>query len=631
MTLIDYINVIILVTGILVALGVASSKLSARLGVPVLVLFLLLGMAAGSEGIGRIKFESYELAYAIGTIALSLILFDGGLGTSMSAVRVSWQPAVLLATWGVFITAIITAFAASWVLGLSKLEGLLLGSIVGSTDAAAVFGVLRSGGVGLPKRIAAVLEVESASNDPMAIFLTVGCIEVLLGNVALGPGLLGLLASQFLVGAIIGLAGGIAGVWLVNRIELSAAGLYPVLISAWCFVIFGLAAWLGGSGFLSVYLAGIVIGNRPLVFQRGIRLFHDAIAWFAQIVMFVVLGLLCTPSRLLAEAGDALLIAVVLVLVARPLAVLLSGVPYWFSWKESAFISWVGLKGAVPITLATFPLMYFSGENVSEDLTRLGPVCFNVVFFIVVISAAIQGGTLTVVARWLGLERPRAPEPPVTLEISSLRHVNGEIVDYAIGDDSRAAGKLVRELALPEGAVIAMIARGNQIVPPQGSTKILPHDHVILVLRPGLQSLVSQVFASTSDVRSLIPEMFEFPLRGSTTVAKLEEFYGIHINAPPTLTLTELLNHELGTLTPAVGESVQLGPLMLSVQRVGEGGLIEMVSLAFLAEEQQAAEEKAAAAAPATDAPAESLESAEPGDLPPENADEVPAPAETND
>lgn len=627
MTLIDYINVIILVTGILVALGVASSKLSARLGVPVLVLFLLLGMLAGSEGIGRIKFESYELAYAIGTIALAMILFDGGLGTSMSAIRVSWQPAVLLATWGVFITAIITAVAASYVLGLSMLQGLLLGSIVGSTDAAAVFGVLRSGGVGLPKRIAAVLEVESASNDPMAIFLTVGCIEVLLGNVALGPGLLGLLASQFLVGAIIGLLGGIAAVWVVNRIELSAAGLYPVLISAWCFVIFGLAAWLGGSGFLAVYLAGIVIGNRQIVFQRGIRLFHDAIAWFSQIVMFVVLGLLCSPSRLLAEAGDALLIAAVLVLVARPLAVLLSGVPYWFSWKESLFISWVGLKGAVPITLATFPLMYFSGESVSADLTHLGPLCFNVVFFIVVISAAIQGGSLTVVSRWLGLERPRDPEPPVTLEISSLRHVNGEIVDYAIGDDSRAAGKLVRELALPEGAVIAMIARGNQIVPPQGSTKILPHDHVILVLRPGLQPLVSQVFASISDVRGLIPEMLEFPLRGTTTVAKLEEFYGIHINAPPTSTLTELLNHELGTLTPAVGESVQLGPLMLSVQRVGEGGLIEMVSLAFLAEEHQAAEEQAAAAAAAAAkaAPAEATDS------PPEEADPVATPAETND
>jgi len=603
-TLIDAINAIILVAGILVVLGVASSKLSARLGVPVLVLFLLLGMLAGSEGIGGIEFTSFELAYAIGTLALALILFDGGLGTSMSAVRVSWKPAVLLATWGVFITAIITALAASWVLGLDLLQGLLLGSIVGSTDAAAVFGVLRSGGVGLPKRIAAVLEVESASNDPMAIFLTVGCIEVLLGNVALGPGLLGLLASQFLVGAICGLLGGMAVVWVVNRIELSAAGLYPVLVSACCMVIFGAAAWLGGSGFLAVYLAGIVIGNRPLVFQRGIRLFHDATAWFSQIVMFVVLGLLSFPSRLLAEAGDALLITAALVLVARPLAVLLSGVPFWFTWKESAFISWVGLKGAVPITLATFPLMYFGGENVPHQLRDMAPLCFNVVFFIVVISAAIQGGSLTVVARWLGLERPRDPEPPVTLEISSLRHVNGEIVDYSIGEDSRAAGKRVRDLALPEGAVIAMIARGDQIVPPQGSTKILPNDHVILVLRPGLQPLVSQVFAKRSDVRSLIPEMFEFPLRGSTTVGTLEEFYGIHINAPPNSTLTELLNHELGTLTPAVGESVQLGPLMFSVQRVGDGGQIEMVSMAILAEEQESAANKATAMPAPVETPA---------------------------
>jgi len=585
--LIDAINAIILISGVLVVLGVVSSKLSARLGVPVLVLFLLLGMLAGSEGVGGIEFSNYEAAYAIGTIALALILFDGGLGTSMAAVRVSWKPAVLLATWGVFVTALVTAAAASWVLGLDLLQGMLLGSIVGSTDAAAVFGVLRSGGVSLPKRIAAVLEVESASNDPMAIFLTVGCIEVLLGNVALGPGLFGLLASQMILGAICGVIGGYITVSAVNRLELSAAGLYPVLVSACCLVIFGAAAWLGGSGFLAVYLAGIVIGNRPLVFQRGIRLFHDATAWFAQIVMFVVLGLLCFPSRLLAEAGDALLISAVLVFVARPLAVLLSGTFYWFTWKECTFISWVGLKGAVPITLATFPLMYFSGPNVPQQLQDLAPLCFNVVFFIVVISAAIQGGSLTVVARWLGLERRPDPQPPVTLEISSLRHVNGEIVDYAIGEDSRAAGKMVKELALPDGAVIAMIARGDQIVPPQGATRVLPGDHVILVLRPGLQPLVSQVFASAADARGIIPETLEFPLRASTTVAKLEEFYGIQIDAPPSATLAEVLNHELGTLTPAVGEAAQLGPLTLRVLRVGEGGLIEMVSMAILAEEPE--------------------------------------------
>jgi cell volume regulation protein A len=539
-------------------------------------LFLLLGMLAGSEGIGGLEFENYPLAHAIGTLSLAMILFDGGLSTSLSAIRIAWKPSVLLATWGVLVTAVITGLAAAWILQISLLEGLLLGSIVGSTDAAAVFSVLRSGGVSLPKRIAAVLEVESASNDPMAIFLTIGCIEVLLGNLAIGPGLLGLFASQMLVGGICGVLGGYAAGWVVNRIELGAAGMYPVLISAFCLLTFGLAAQLGGSGFLAVYLAGLVIGNRPLVFQRGIRLFHDAMAWLSQIVMFVVLGLLCFPSRLLDVAGSALLISVVLIFVARPVAVLLSALPFRFTWKELAFISWVGLKGAVPITLATFPLMLGNPERPLQ-----ANLLFDVVFFIVVVSAVIQGTSLTPVARWLGLERPRDPEPPMTLEISSLRHVNGEIVDYSIGEDSRAAGRMVKDLALPEGAVIAMIARGEQIVPPQGNTCIHPGDHVILVLRPGIQPLVSQIFGRNSDVRGMIPSAIEFPLRATTTVRDIQELYSIQLDAPPERTLAEVIIHELGNENPTAGESVSFGALTLRVLRLSREGRVEMIEMSL--------------------------------------------------
>ncbi|HRZ38924.1 MAG TPA: potassium/proton antiporter, partial [Candidatus Paceibacterota bacterium] len=431
------IDTLILVTGVLLLLGLASSKLSARLGMPVLVLFLLVGMMAGSEGIGGLEFEDYGLAHAIGTAALAVILFDGGLGTSLAAIRVSWKPSILLATVGVLVTAVITGVAASWILGISLMEGLLLGSIVGSTDASAVFAILRWGGVGLAKRIAAVLEVESASNDPMAIFLTIGCIEVLLGHVTIGPSLLGLFASQMVIGGIWGVAGGYATAWLVNRIELGAAGMYPVLVSACCLLIFGAAAQLGGSGFLAVYLAGVVIGNRRLAFQRSIRRFHDALAWMAQIVMFVTLGLLCFPSRMWDVGGKAILICIVLMCVARPVAVLVSAMPFRFTGRELAFMSWVGLKGAVPITLATFPLML-----ATPGASLQAPLIFDVVFFIVVLSAVIQGTSLTPAARWLGLERPRDPEPPVTLEISSLRHVDGEVVDYAIGEDSRAAGRM---------------------------------------------------------------------------------------------------------------------------------------------------------------------------------------------
>ena len=581
---------IILVTGVLLFLGIVSSKLSARLGVPVLVLFLLLGMLAGSEGIGGIEFENYELAHGIGTLALAMILFDGGLSTTLSSIKVAWKSSLLLATWGVFITALITGLFAAWILGISWLEGLLLGSIVGSTDAAAVFGVLRSGGVSLSKRIAAVLEVESASNDPMAIFLTVGCIEVLLGNVPLGPGLLGLLASQMLIGAICGFLGGFGGGWVANKIELGTAGMYPVLINAFCLLTFGLAAMLGGSGFLAVYLAGLVIGNRPLVFQRGIRLFHDAIAWLSQIMMFVVLGLLCFPSRLLDVTGKALLVSLGLIFVARPVAVLLSAWPFCFSLRELAFISWVGLKGAVPITLATFPLMLGT-----KDKPLQAALIFDVVFFIVVVSATIQGSSLTPVARWLGLERPPEPEPPVRLEIHSLRHVNGEIVDYAIGEDSRATGRMVKDLALPDGAVIALIVRGEEIIPPQGKTRIHAGDHAILVLSPGTLPLVNQVFGRDSDVRGTIPAILEFPLRASTTVGELEALYSIPIDAPPQRTLAELICFELGNANPALGDSVQLGRLGLRVLRLNNNGRIEMVGMSILSQQPLLLEQKKSA------------------------------------
>lgn len=573
------VDTLILLTGVLILLGIISSKLSTRLGMPVLVLFLLVGMAAGSEGPGGIEFEDHRLAHAIGTLALVMILFDGGLGTSLSAIKLSWKPSILLATVGVLVTALITGLAAHWILGISLLEGMLLGSIVGSTDAAAVFSILRSGGVGLPKRISAVLEVESASNDPAAIFLTVGCIELLLGNVAFGPGLLKLFASQMAVGAIIGLAGGYATVWLANRIELGAPGLYPVLVSACSLLTYGAAVHLSGSGFLAVYLAGVVVGNQRLAFQQGIRRFHDAIAWLAQILMFVTLGLLCFPSRLFEVSGKGLLVALVLILVARPVAVLISTFPFRFNWRELSFMSWVGLKGAVPITLATFPLM-FATPQVSLQAEML----FNVVFFIVVVSAIVQGTSLATAARWLGLECPREPEPPVTLEISSLRQIDGKVVDYAVTPDSHAAERLVKELALPGGVVIAMITRGEKVIPPQGITRIHAGDHVILVMRRGMEPLVDKVFGKKLAEPAPVPAAVEFPFRGTTTVGELEGFYGIQINAPPAATLDEVMRHELGPDRTEVDAVVEFGAMRFRIMRLSESGQIEMVGMSILPE-----------------------------------------------
>src|SRR5688572_15365245 len=562
------IDTLILVTGILLLLGIVSSKLSTRLGMPVLVLFLLVGMLAGSEGVGGIEFEDYKLAHAIGTIALAIILFDGGLGTSMEAIHVSWKPSVILATVGVVLTASITGVAASYILGISMLEGLLLGSIVGSTDASAVFSILRGSGVGLPKKIASTLEVESASNDPMAIFLTVGCIELLLANVMFGPKLLGLFASQMLVGTAVGLIGGYAASWVVNRIELGAAGMYPVLVSAVC-------------------LAGVVIGNKKLMFQQSIRRFHDAIAWLAQIIMFVTLGLLCFPSRLLEVSGKAILIAVVLMFVARPLAVIASVLPFKFNLRELTFTSWVGLKGAVPITLATFPLMFATADKPLQ-----ANLIFDVVFFIVVVSAIIQGTSLTPAARWLGLEVPRDPEPPVTLEITSLRNVDGKVVDYTITPESKAAGRLVKELALPAGVVIAMIVRGGKIIPPQGGTSISAGDHVILVLRERTEPMVEKVFGRGEDEQMLVPSAVEFPFRGTTTVGELEAFYAIHIDAPPETTLDQLMRMALGPDQTAVDAVAEFEALRFRILKLSPDGHIELVGMSILEEPGEADSEK---------------------------------------
>ena len=580
------IDSLIFVGGVLLLLGIASSKLSARLGVPVLVLFLVLGMLAGSEGIGGIEFENYPLAHGIGTLALAIILFDGGLSTPMTAVRLAWRPAVLLATLGVLITAVVTGLAATWILQLSILEGLLLGSIVGSTDAAAVFAILRSGGVALPERLGSTLEMESGSNDPMAIFLTIGCIELLAGRMEMGPELLGLFASQMLVGGLVGLALGYAAVRCVNRINLDTAGLYPVLVSGFSLLTFGLAAWLGGSGFLAVYLAGIVIGNSRLVFQRGIRQFHDAAAWLAQIVMFVVLGLLSFPSRLLQVSGPALLIGAVLILLARPIAVAATLSAFRFNWREMVFLSWVGLKGAVPITLATFPLLFG---------TPRASLIFDVVFFVVVVSALVQGWSLPTVARLLRLEVPAKTTPPVTLEISSLRHVEGDIVDYLVGADSRAAGRLVRELALPEGVVIALIARHEEIIPPQGNTRVEAGDHVILVLRPGTRPLVNKVFASAIERADELPPQLEFPLQAKIRVGELEEVYGIRMHVPPQHTLDEAMRQRLGGKV-SVGSVVRFGRIGLRVRKLAADRGIEQVGMIILPDEIASPEQSASAA-----------------------------------
>jgi potassium/hydrogen antiporter len=560
---------LILVAAVLVLFAVASSKFSARLGLPVLVIFIGLGMLAGSEGLGGIEFENYGLANGIGTVALALILFDGGLRTSKRALRMAWKPALALATVGVLTTSLVTGVVAAWVLGIPLLEGVLLGSIVGSTDAAAVFSVLRSKGSRLSERLGSTLEVESGSNDPMAIFLTVGILEVLQGQIDVGLPLVGFFVLQMGVGAVAGLAVGRLGVAANNGINLDAAGLYPVMMAAVGFLAYGLAASLGGSGFLAVYIAGIVLGNSRIVFQRGIFLFTDGMAWLAQIVMFTMLGLLVFPSRLVEIAPAGLAVAAILIVVARPVAVV--GLLPWFRFtgREIALVGWVGLRGAVPIILATYPLLV--------GLPNGRPL-FDVVFFVVLVSAVTQGWSLPYVAARLGLAGTAEPEPPVTLEITSLRHVGGDIVDYLVVERAKAAGRLIRELSLPEGAVVAMVTRGQEIIPPRGSTRLLQGDHAFLVLRADVRKLVDRVFAPRGErVDEPLPAI-EFPLSPQTRVADLVDFYGIEVDAAPGCTLEQLIRDRAGESELLVGTTVDLGSVRLRVRELSAEG-VELVGL----------------------------------------------------
>jgi len=569
------VDVLIFIGGGLLLLAIVSSTLSGRFGVPGLLLFLGIGMLAGEQGIGRIAFDNYPLAHAIGTLALVLILFDGGLQTRWRSFRAAWRPAITLSTAGVLATAGLTGIAAAWLLDLPLLVGLLLGSIVGSTDAAAVFSILRGQGLQLKERIAHTLEIESGSNDPMAVLLTLACVSMLLGDVEPGWSLVGFFAQQVVIGALGGVAVGWAGVWISNRVSLTAMGLYPALVLGVGLLAYGLPAYLGGSGFLSVYLAGLVIGNARVAFQRGILLAHDGGAWVAQIVMFIMLGLLATPSRLMDVALEGMLVAFALMFIARPLAVFVTLAPLRFSVRELTFLSWVGLKGAIPIILAIYPLVLGVPE---------GELLFNVIFFVVLLSALTQGWTIPPVAKWLGVWEPRyQPAPPITLEINSIRHLDGDIVEYRVEPGARAEGREVRELAFPESALIAMIARGDEIIPPRGRTRIQTDDFVFVVMKSDVRPVVDRMFTSRPSVGGEPLLVLELPMDASTRVGDLEDFYGVHLDPDPERTLGELLSDRLGDELEE-GAEILAGDIRLAARRV-VAGKVETVGVEILLEE----------------------------------------------
>ncbi|MFO7566998.1 MAG: potassium/proton antiporter [Enhygromyxa sp.] len=547
----------ILVLGLLILLATLSSKVSARIGVPLLVVFVVIGMLAGSEGPGGIAFTDYSLAHGVGTVALILILFDAGLQTSMGALRRTAAPASVLTSFGVLITAGVTGVLASLALDIPLAYGLLVGSIVGSTDAAAVFATLRNSGLHLRSRITSLLEVESGSNDPMAVLLTVGCLEFIRGGIDGATSLLVFFVQQIGFGVVVGWLAGRGLVWLMNQARLSAAGLYPILSLAGALVSFGVTAALGGSGILAVYLTGIVVGNNRVVFQRGVRLFHDGLAWLGQITMFVVLGLLSFPSQVRGAESQGIFIAAVLMLVARPAAVAACLLPFRYDWREIVFVSWAGLKGAVPIILAIYPLMF--ALEYAESI-------FNLVFFVVLVSVVIQGWSLGPLARFLDLTVDAPPEPPVTIEVTSLQDVDADIVSYQVKPNARAAHRRLDELNLDVDIVVALIVRDRALVVPKGSTELLPGDHVFVTLRPSSRWLVDHVFSPEGT--ALLVEALD----GRATLATLEAEYGLPLPGERDSTLADALRARLGRPVQK-GDEVSFGMLRFTVLEVDRDGL----------------------------------------------------------
>lgn len=442
-------------------------------------------MLAGSEGLGRIAFDDYRFAFRLGTLALALILFDGGLNTPLASVRRAAAPAGVLATVGVAGTAALVA-AAAHALGLGWREALLLGAVVSSTDAAAVFAVLRGSGLQLKRRVGVTLEVESGINDPVAIILTTVLTQNLLeSDAAAGFRIPAEIVLQLGMGGAVGSAVGYGGRHLLGQLALPSGGLYPVMSLSLGLLAFGTATLLHGSGFLAVYLSGLILGNGPLPYRTGLLRVHDALAWLSQVGMFLVLGLLVYPSRLLDVATVGLGIALLLAIIIRPLVVALCLLPFRYPRRETLYIGWVGLRGAVPIVLATFPVL--AGAPGAGRL-------FDLVFFIVVASAVVPGATVAWVTRRLGLQSKEPPAPQAVLAIESRQPLRGELMSFYIDEALVVNGVSLDDLPLPDGSAVTLVVRGDQLLPPRGSLTLKPGDHVHIIAQPEDRAIVQLMF-----------------------------------------------------------------------------------------------------------------------------------------
>src|SRR5574338_150148 len=473
---------ILIGAGLLLLISVIASKAS-RIGVPALLIFLTIGMLAGSDGPGGIPFDNPPLAQGLGIVALVLILFAGGLDTEWALVRPVLREGVILATAGTLLTAAIVGAFAAVVLDVSWTEGALVGAIVSSTDAAAVFSSLRSRGLGLSQRLRSLLELESGSNDPMAVFLTIGVVQLLLDPQTPAVSLVWLFLRQMSIGAVGGYAMGRLSSVAINRLRLEYEGLYPVLTLSLVLVTYGAIDWLGGSGFLAAYIAGIVLRRCDFIHKRSLVRFHDGVSWLMQITMFGVLGLQVFPSTLPRVAVAGLAVSLCLMLVARPLAVVVLLVGSALDVRERLLVAWVGLRGAAPIILATFPLV--------AGIPR-APLIFDIVFFIVLTSTLVQGTTMGWLGRRLGVATPLGEALPDPLEVVATG--GRELVNVAGTPRSAAAGRRLMDVSLPSGALVVLIERDGRSWIPAGGSELQANDRLVVLSGPEERGQVARAF-----------------------------------------------------------------------------------------------------------------------------------------
>jgi cell volume regulation protein A len=575
MASLDSVSIAILLGAVLVLAGILSSLLALRFGAPLLLVFLAIGMLAGDSGPGQLQFSDVGTTYLVGSVALALILFDGGLKTRFQSIRAVLAPSLVLATIGVLLTAVITAPFAKYALDLNWAEALLVGAVVASTDAAAVFLLVHTQGLRLRPRVGATLEAESGTNDPFAIFLTLMLVEFIsLGSSSATHVVLEFLREAVL-GSIIGVIGGRLVVLALNRVALPQ-GLHAPFVTTAALVVFGGSQIVHASGFLAVYLAGIIIGNRPTRAHNSVVTFLDAATWLAQIVMFVLLGLLVSPHRLAGSALPAIAVAMVLMLVARPLAVFLCLAPFRFNWREKMFIAWTGLRGAVAIFLASIPMLV----GLSKAY-----LYFDVAFVVVIISLLLQGWTLAPAARRLHVALPRSERGPRRVELDLPGQLEQQLVGYAV----RPKSLYFRRGLIPSWSKPTLIIRDEEILTPAEADPIAPGDYIYLLAPPEKAEALDRFFVDMQPSATPDPHLLgDFMVSGEHTLGEVAEVYGVKVGEDEAkLTLSDYFDVHLDR-APKEGAELALDAIVL-VARSISGGRVNVVGLR-LPEEDEAPE-----------------------------------------